>query len=184
MVSSVFTTFSASSTPPSPPFSHTSARANSQPLSSQNSLTNATLFRSICNKGIQSHNHRNIIFLNILNVFLKIYNSFFQCIQIFFTQLILWQLLHYTSMRAQLQLKLLHLGARPATRHLISINFSAPRSAPNPASVIAISPNFQCQSLWHGHCYIHARYLQTGRHAREPVYAPESVSGFGFDRIF
>ena len=30
-------------------------------------------------------------------------------------------------------------GDRPALRHLMSINFSAPRSAPKPASVIAIS---------------------------------------------
>ena len=32
-------------------------------------------------------------------------------------------------------------GVRPALRHLMSMNFSAPRSAPKPASVMAISPS-------------------------------------------
>ena len=34
-------------------------------------------------------------------------------------------------------------GFRPAIRHLISKNFSAPRSAPNPASVTVMSLNFR-----------------------------------------
>ena len=34
-------------------------------------------------------------------------------------------------------------GLRPAMRHLISKNFSAPKSAPKPASVITISESFK-----------------------------------------
>ncbi len=80
--------FSARAIPPSPPFSHTSERANSQPLSSQNSWINVFFRLGIGNKRVQSNDHRYVVFEYFQYVSLSL-QFLFQCFQILFCKVAL-----------------------------------------------------------------------------------------------
>ena len=135
LFSSVDNTLFANSIPPSPPFSHTLARANSQPLLSQNSLTNAisasvsdTKALRVTTTGTPYNCKFSICFSRFtIPAFnaskFSLFKSALATPPLYFNARIV-----ATSTTAS--------GLRPAIRHLISKNFSAPRSAPNPASVI------------------------------------------------
>ena len=135
LFSNVSRTFSAKATPPSPPFSQTSDNANSQPLSLQKfSTKSVSAFVSLTNE------------LSVTTTGTPYFCKFSIC----FSRLTIpfSSASKFSALRSAFATPPLYLrarivatnttasGARPALRHLISKNFSAPRSAPNPASVI------------------------------------------------
>ena len=125
----------ANSIPPSPPFSQTSERANVQPLASQNSLTYASSSSESVTKRLRVTTHGtpnlaifSICFSRLTIPFLRAYKLCSPRSSLATPPLYLSALTVATRTTAS--------GLRPAIRHLISKNFSAPRSAPKPASVI------------------------------------------------
>ena len=139
--SSVSKTFSAKAIPPSPPFSHTSDRANSQPRSSQKFLmysfsasVSVTNEFNVTTTGTPNFCTFSICFSKFTIPFFSASKfssakSFFATPPLYFNALTV-----ATKTTAS--------GFKFALLHLISMNFSAPKSAPNPASVMAISHNF------------------------------------------
>jgi len=129
-------TFSASSRPPSPPFSHTFASANSQPASSQCFFINSySSCVSVINAlSVTTTGMPNFCIFSICLSRLTIpalSASIFSSLSLSFATppLYLSALTVATMTTAS--------GFNSERRHFISRNFSAPRSAPNPASVTA-----------------------------------------------
>ena len=70
-------------------------------------------------------------------------------------------------------------GLSPPKRHLMSKNFSAPRSAPKPASVRTMSPRRQGRASWPSRSCSRARCCRTGRRAPAPARPRASAPGSG-----
>ena len=71
-------------------------------------------------------------------------------------------------------------GHRSAMRHLMSRNFSAPRSAPKPASVTAIvAQSFSADARGDARCCSRGRYSRTGRRARARACPRASAQDWG-----
>ena len=89
----------------------------------------------VCDKGVQGNHNRHTELLQVLNMLLQVDNSFLQRVQILCAKIrfrhaaVVFECTHSCNQ---------HNGIRCQScfRHLISKNFSAPRSAPKPASVI------------------------------------------------
>ena len=133
--SRVFNTFSASAMPPSPPCAQTLDSANSQPLSSQNCCTKFVSASvsvrkefKVTTTGTPNCCRFSMCFSRLTMPFLSA--SRFSADRSSFAMPPL-----YLSARIVATKKTAS-GFKPAIRHLISKNFSAPRSAPKPASVI------------------------------------------------
>ena len=124
--------------PPFPPSSHTFETANSQFLLSQNSLIKPTsasvsltkLFR-VTTTGTPKSFIFSICFSRFTIPFFRASRFSFDKSSLATPPLYLRALTVATITTQS--------GVRPAFLHFISKNFSAPRSAPNPASVSAIS---------------------------------------------
>ena len=135
LLSIVCSTRLASSIPPSPPFSHTSARAKSAPIFSQKSFTKLVsssvsvmnLFR-VTTTGTPNFWRFSMCFSRFTIPFLRASMSGFDTSLLGTPPLYFRALIVATSTTTS--------GLSPDILHLISINFSAPRSAPKPASVI------------------------------------------------
>ena len=121
--------------PPSPPFSQTLESANSHPLASQNSLTYASSASlSVTNSfNVTTHGTPNLAMFSMCfsRFTIPAFNAsrFSSDKSSFLTPpLYLRARTVATSTTAS--------GFKSAIRHLMSKNFSAPKSAPKPASVI------------------------------------------------
>ena len=128
-------TFLASSIPPSPPFSHTSDKANSQLCFTQKSFTYASSsslsvanLLSVTTTGTPNCCIFSICFSrftmpDLSAAIFSFASSSFETPPLYFNARIV-------ATRTATS------GLSPDIRHLISKNFSAPRSAPKPASVM------------------------------------------------
>ena len=136
--SNVSITLLANSIPPSPPFSHTFAKANSQPLSSQNFFTNAY------SASVSVTNELSVTTIGTL--YCCKFSICFSRLTIPFSRASKFSLLSSVLGTPPLYFNALTVatnttasGFNPDILHLISKNFSAPKSAPKPASVTTIS---------------------------------------------
>ena len=139
--SNVFSTFFARSIPPSPPLAHTSERANSHPLSSQNWRMNSCSFSVSVSNAFKVTTIGTPNFWRFSICFSRLQIPFFSASRFSATSSVFGTPPLYFKART-VATKTTASGFNPAIRHLISINFSAPRSAPKPASVIAMSESF------------------------------------------
>ena len=131
----VSTTLFASSTPPSPPCSHTLESANSQPLSSQKFLTNEISASVSVTNWFRVTTHGTSYFAIFSICFSKLTIPRFKASRSSVPRFSLATPPLYFNART-VATKTTVSGRNPPMRHLISKNFSAPRSAPNPASVM------------------------------------------------
>ena len=141
LFSSTSSTFSARALPPSPPFAQTSAIAKSAPISSHFVLIYSTSsgvsvmkLLSVTTTGTPNLCKFSMCFSRLQKPFLTasrfgVLRSVFGTPPLYFNALTV-----ATRTTAS--------GFKPAFLHLISKNFSAPKSAPKPASVIVMSESF------------------------------------------
>ena len=129
-------TFLASSIPPSPPSAHTFDKANSQPASSQcfliNSYSSSVSVINELSVTITGTPNLCIFSMCLSRLTIPFFNASRSGLSssFFGTPALYLRALTVATITAAA-------GLSPAYLHLISKNFSAPRSAPKPASVIA-----------------------------------------------
>ena len=127
--------------PPSPPFAHTSDRANSHPLSSQKFRINSYSASVSVRKEFKVTTTGTWYFWIFSICFSRFTIPFFNASRFSSESWSFGTPPLYFNART-VATRTTASGWMPALRHLISKNFSAPRSAPNPASVIATSASF------------------------------------------
>ncbi len=127
-------TLFASSIPPSPPFSHTLARANSQPIPSTCSLM------KLCSASVSVAKALSVT--TTLSPKFCIFSICLSRLTIPALRASRFSSERFSFLTPPLYFNALTVatittasGRKPVLRHLISRNFSAPRSAPKPASV-------------------------------------------------
>ena len=127
----------ASAIPPSPPFAHTSDSATFTPSSLHLlSTKSSSAFVSVGNALIATTHGSLYTFLMLLTCFNRFGSPFSRASKFSLFKSAFATPPLYFNARTVATITTA-LGVRPAIRHLMSKNFSAPKSAPKPASVIA-----------------------------------------------
>ena len=135
--SNILFTILANSNPPSPPLAHTSERATLTPSSLHLASTkSSSAFVSVGNALIATTHGSLYTFLMLETCFNRFGIPFSRASRFSLLRSALATPPLYFRARTVATITTA-LGFKPAIRHLISRNFSAPRSAPKPASVIA-----------------------------------------------
>ena len=130
-------TSSASFRPPSPPFAHTSDRATLTPSSLHFSSTRSSSALVSVGNALMATTHGSLYtFLMLLTCFNRFGIPFSRASRFSAFSSAFGTPPLYFRARTVATITTAS-GFSPAIRHLISRNFSAPRSAPKPASVIA-----------------------------------------------
>ena len=136
------TTFSAKSLAPSPPFAQASTKLIFIPCSFNLFCTNSISFSvSVKNLLIATITFKPNLFF-ILSMCLKRLCIPFSSVSIFSSCTSSFKLPPWYFKALIVATQTTALGFKPSCLHLISKNFSAPKSAPKPASVIQYSPSF------------------------------------------